>query len=61
MVEHQLGGHRLVELTTVNKALLERQPKILNHFSHQFVCFKLLGLIFFVLILMYLCCSVQRF
>ena len=40
MVEHQLGGHSLVELTTVNKALLERQPKLLNHFGHKFVCFK---------------------
>ena len=40
MVEHQLGGHSLVELTTVNKALLGRQPKHLNHFGHQFFCFK---------------------
>ena len=61
MVKHQLGGHQVVELTTVNKALLRRQPKLLNHFGHQFVCFKLLGLILFVLILMYLCCNVQRF
>ena len=30
----------MVELTTVNKVLLGRQPKILNHFGHQFVCFK---------------------
>ena len=40
MVEHQLRGHSLVELTSVNKALLGRQPKLLNHFSHQFVYFK---------------------
>ena len=40
MVEHKLRGHSLVELTTVNKALLGRQPKHLNHFVHQFVCFK---------------------
>ena len=59
MVEHQLGGHRLVELTTVNKELLGRQPKILNHFCHSYFCFKLLGLIFLVLILMYY--SVKRF
>ena len=49
----------MVELTTVNKALLGRQPKLLNHFHHQFVCFKLLGLIFLALILMYLCCRVR--
>ena len=61
MVEHQLGGHRLAELMIVNKAVLERQPKLLNHFGHRFVCFKLLGLILLVLILMYLCCCVQRF
>ena len=61
VVEHRLGGHRMFELTKVNKALLGRQPKLLNHFGHQFVCFKLLGLIFLILILMYLCCSVQRF
>ena len=30
VVGHQLGGHSLVELTTVNKALLGRQPKPLN-------------------------------
>ena len=40
MVEHQLRGHSLVELTSINKALLGRQPKLLNHFSHQFVYFK---------------------
>ena len=40
MVEHPLGGHNLVELTTLNKALLRRQPKHLNHFGHQFVCFE---------------------
>ena len=40
MVEHQLGGHSLIELTIVNKALLGRQPKLLNHFIHQLVCFK---------------------
>ena len=40
MVEHQLEGHSLVELTKVNKALLERQPKHLNHFVHQFVYLK---------------------
>ena len=40
MVEHQLGRHSLVELMIVNKALLGRQPKLLNHFVHQFVCFK---------------------
>ena len=39
MVEHPLGGHSLVELTTLNKALLRRQPKHLNHFVHQFVFF----------------------
>ena len=61
MVEHQLGRHSLVELTIINKALLGRQPKLLNHYIHRFVCFKLLGLILLVLILMYLCCSVQRF
>ena len=41
MVKHQLGGHSLVELTIVNKALLGRQPKLLNHFVHKFVFFKL--------------------
>ena len=41
MVEHQLGRHNLVKLTTVNKALLGRQPKLLNPFRHQFFCFKL--------------------
>ena len=40
MLEHQLEGHSLAKLTTVNKALLWRQPKHLNHFVHQFVCFK---------------------
>ena len=40
MVEYQLGGHNLVELTIVNKALLGRQPKFLNDFVHQFFCFK---------------------
>ena len=40
MVEHQLKGHNLVKLTTVNKALLRRKPKHLNHFVHQFVRFK---------------------
>ena len=40
MVEHQLGGHSLVELTTISKALLERQHKHLNHFIHRFFCFK---------------------
>ena len=40
MVEHQLGRHSLVELMIVNKALLGRQFKLLNHFVHQFVCFK---------------------
>ena len=40
MVERQLEGHNLVELTTVNKVLLGRQPKHLNHFDHQFVCFE---------------------
>ena len=39
MVEHSLGGHNLVELTTLNKAQLRRQPKNLNHFVHQFYCF----------------------
>ena len=38
----------MVELTTVNKALIGRQPKLLNHFGHQFFCFKLLGLILLV-------------
>ena len=33
-------GQHLVELMTVNKALLGRQPKHLNHFVHQFVHFK---------------------
>ena len=61
VVEHQLGRHDLVKITTINKTLLGRQPKILNHSCHNFVCFKLLGLILLVLILMYLCCSVQRF
>ena len=31
LVGHQLGGHNLVELTTVNKTLLGRQPKPLNY------------------------------
>ena len=39
MVEHQLGRYSLVELTTVNKVLLGRQPKILNHFGHHFYFF----------------------
>ena len=34
MVEHQLGGHSLVELTTVNKVLFRRQHKLLNYFGH---------------------------
>ena len=40
MVKHPLGGHSLVELKTLNKALLWRQPKHLNHSVHQFVCFE---------------------
>ena len=36
VVEHQLGGRGLVKLTTINKALLGRQPKPLNYFGHQF-------------------------
>ena len=40
MVKHKLGGYNLVELTTVNKALLERQPKPLNYFDHQFFLFN---------------------
>ena len=39
MVGHQLGRHSLVELTTVNKALLRKQPKPLNYFGHQFFLF----------------------
>ena len=62
MVEHQLGRHSLVKLTIVNKALLESQPKLLNPFGHKFFFFlSLLGLILLVLILLYLCCNVQRF
>ena len=34
LVEHPLGGHNLVDLTTLNKVLLGRQPKHLNHFVH---------------------------
>ena len=30
----------MVELKTINKVLLRRQPKHLNHFVHQFVCFQ---------------------
>ena len=39
VVGHQLGRHNLVELTTVNKALLGRQPKTLHYFGHQFSYF----------------------
>ena len=37
MVGHKLGRHNLVELTTVNKALLGRQPKPLNFCGLQFL------------------------
>ena len=39
-VEHLLEGHSLVKLMTLNKALLGRQHKNLNHFVHQFFCFE---------------------
>ena len=62
MVGHRLGRHGLVELVTINKVLLGRQPKPLNYFGHHFFLFlSLLGLILRVLILMYLCYSVSRF
>ena len=57
VVGQQLGGHSLVELMTVNKALLGRQPKPLNYFGNRFFfVLSLLSLILLVLILMYLCC-----
>ena len=41
VVGQQLGGHSLVELMTVNKVLLRRQPKPLNYFGNRFFfCFK---------------------
>ena len=62
MVGHQLGGHDLVDLTTVNKALLGRQPKPLNYFGHQFfLVLSVLGLILLVLILLHLCCRFRIF
>ena len=62
MVGHQLGGHSLDELTTVNKALLGRQPKPLNYCGLQFfLILSLLGLLLFVLILMHLCCRFRGF
>ena len=60
MVGHQLGGHDLVDLTIVNKALLGRQPKPLNYFGHQFfLVLSVLGLL--VLILLHLCCRFRIF
>ena len=41
MVKHPLGGYSLVKLTTLNNALLGRQPKHLNHFVHKFFCFEI--------------------
>ena len=57
MVGHQLGEHSLVELTTINEALLGRQPKPLNFlWSSIFLILSLLGLLLLVLILLHSCC-----
>ena len=45
MVGHQLGGHILIKLTTVNKALLGRQPKPLNFCGLRFFFFLILSLL----------------
>ena len=56
MVGHQLGGHILVELTTVKKALLGRQPKPLNIVVFSFLILGFLGLLLLVLILLHFSC-----